>query len=69
MAINRCPHQCHTPAALSRAYLEKPGYMHFLVEQSMQRHLPGFLKDLPQGKNLIFGAATWMKTILAIFRL
>ena len=31
-------HQCHTAAALSRAFLEKPGRMPFLDQQSMRRH-------------------------------
>ena len=31
-------HQCHSPAALSRNYLEKPGHISFLDQQSMRRH-------------------------------
>ena len=58
-------HQCHTPAALSRAYLEKPGHMIFLNQHSMSRHslriprISRFLKNFPQSENLVCGA-TWM---------
>ena len=31
-------HQCHTPAALSKAYLEEPGRIPFSDQQSMRRH-------------------------------
>ena len=31
-------HQFHTQAALSNAYLEEPGHMPFLDQQSMRRH-------------------------------
>ena len=41
--VTSCPstdaHQCHTPAVLSRAYLEELGHMPFLDQQSMQRRL------------------------------
>ena len=42
-------HQCHTSAALSRAYLEEPGHMSFQDQQVCEDILcilPGFLKDL-----------------------
>ena len=30
--------ECHTPAAPSEAYFEKPAHMPFLEQQSMRRH-------------------------------
>ena len=67
------PINANTPAALSRVYLEEPSHTSFLDQQSLQRHflhlLQGFFKDLSQKENLVRGAATWMKTILAVFQL
>ena len=46
--------------------------MPFLRQQSIRRyllHTPGTIKDLPQSKNLVRGAATWTKTTRAVFQL
>ena len=71
MAINRCS-SIHTLAALSRTYLEEPGHMPFLEQQSMQRHplhtsriFKRFASEWKFGR----GGATWTKTTLAIFQL
>ena len=49
-------HQCHIPAALSKAYLEKAG------KHNRQKHSLHTLrlsqKDLPQSENLVHCAAT-----------
>ena len=55
MAIIKCPAML---AALSRAYLNEPGHMPFLVNKASKDILcilQGFLEDL------VFSAATWMK--------
>ena len=66
MAINA--HQCHTPAALSKAYLEKSDHMPFLDHQSMPKY-PCILPGLLRSENLLCGAETWTKITLAFFQL
>ena len=65
-------HQCYTAAALSRAFLEKPGHMPSLIQEGMLKHLlhtSWNFQDLPQTENLVRGATTWTNITLAIFQL
>ena len=51
-----------------KVYPKKLGHMRFQDRQSMQRdvcHAPSFLEDLLQSEDLVRGAATRTKTVVA----
>ena len=66
------PHQCHSSAVPSRVYFEKSEHMSSLDQQSKQRYscnTPIISQKISYNKNLVGGAATWIKTIPFIFQL
>ena len=56
-------HQCNTPAALSRAYLDEPVRMPSPDQLRMRKHQMKITD-----KNFIRGIATWRKNTLAILQ-